>query len=85
MTGVVADRLAASGAQLGDVQATLVSPHGERQPVGGAIGNMVRDQAFDIPAAEELDQIADRLESAGMTPARVATVGAYSRQSSFER
>lgn len=75
LTGIVADRLAASGAQLGDVQATLVSPHGERQPVGGAIGNMVRDQAFDIPAAEELDQIADRLESAGMTPARVATVG----------
>jgi hypothetical protein len=77
LAGAVADVYEVRGfGTIREVRATLVTPEGSRQKIGGGFGNTVPDQLFDDPPAS-LGEIAAR-EGAqlGLRSVRVSTVRA---------
>jgi hypothetical protein len=65
--GAVADTFAASGLPpLVSVDATLVDPHGSRQPMGGGLGNVVRDQIFRPITARDIAAVTERAQKLGL-------------------
>lgn len=75
--GAAADRFAASGFDpIVEVSATLISPDGARQPVGGGLGRVVRDQVFVDPPTDVpfILGLAARAAQIGLTNPQVSRV-----------
>ena len=73
--GAVADKIAASGRPpLVSVGATLVLPDGTRQPIGGGLGTVVRDQRFRTASDEVSETIRVNAKAAGFEDVTVSTM-----------
>src|SRR5437588_6686586 len=69
-TGAAAARLASGGANLVEVQETFVTPDGTRQPIGGGLGHVVRDQVFAKASADIASNVAANAARFGLHDAR---------------
>jgi hypothetical protein len=69
-TGAAAARLAAAGTKLVEVQETLVTPDGTRQPIGGGLGHVVRNQVFASAPADIVSTVAANVARFGLSDAR---------------
>lgn len=74
LAGAVADKLAAEGLRLGDVQATLINGDGDRQPIGGGVGNVVRDQRFTAIPADIRERAVDNGRALGLKAVQVSVL-----------
>lgn len=74
LAGAVADKLAASDLKLGDVQATLVTPNGQRQAAGGGIGNVVRDQRFSDVTPEVIERARGKSDELGLRSPAISLI-----------
>jgi hypothetical protein len=69
-TGAAAAKLAAGGTKLVEVHETLVTPDGSRQPIGGGLGHVVRDQLFAKAPANIVAAVAANAARDGLRDVR---------------
>lgn len=78
LAGAAADQFVALGVTpIVAIEGTLVSPSGDRLPIGGGIGTVVRDQRFDRPtrvATPEMKRAASELGLAALSVSNLKIV-----------
>ncbi|HVN62430.1 MAG TPA: hypothetical protein VMT59_14315 [Gaiellaceae bacterium] len=75
LVGAVADEYAAGGfGQIITANATLVTPDGQRDPIGGGVGKVVRDQSFNAIPANIESTVTSAAKGIGLGSVRVETI-----------